>query len=73
MKISKKMVAQIKRIPTRFDDITREIYAAKTVPYFKQFKTDEPIKNFRLGEVFADKLNAIKQQNSGVHSLDELF
>lgn len=73
MKISKNMVMQLKRIPTRFDDITREIYEARTMSYYNQFKSESSVKTFRLGEAYADKFQALKGLNFDHKSIDKII
>ncbi len=73
MRISKNIVAQVKRIPTRFDDITREIYSARTMSYYNQFKPETPTKTFKIGDIWAEKLNAIKNINSDINSIDKII
>ncbi len=72
MKIPKNIVMQFKRIPTRYDDITREIYEAKLMPYYKQFKPQETANTFKLGDVLGNKLNSIKDALNNENSLDKI-
>ena len=47
------------RIPTRFDDITKEIIADKNRKYFQQAQTPEVTTYYTIGSVVGEKLNKI--------------
>ena len=51
-------VAQVidSKIPTRFDDIQKEIQQAKIEEYFKQFIPQNSDKTYSLGNVLSEEL-----------------